>query len=74
VPERNLQRPDKGRAPAEPGQGPRRWSGEIPAALGPVLAPGWPPDREIGYWDAFRTKQLVSFAEAFERATRCRSR
>jgi hypothetical protein len=66
VPRVNLERPDKGRPGPTGGYRPRRWSGEIPAALESVLAPGWPPKHEIEYWDVFRTRQLVASLKGVE--------
>jgi asparagine synthase (glutamine-hydrolysing) len=68
VPTVNLDRPDKGHPGPAQDRAPRRWSGEIPGVLDAVLAPGWPPDREIDYWDLHRGRQLVGFARAFESA------
>ena len=68
VPGVNLQRPDKGRSAPPRDMGPRRFAGEVPDLLAPVLAPGWPPDAEISYWDVFRTCQLVAFTRAFQSA------
>ena len=73
VPAFNLERPDKGRPGPGRDSGPRVWSGDIPAILESVLAPDWPPEREIAYWDVFRGRQLVAFAKAFERSRAGRS-
>ncbi|MEK6328660.1 MAG: asparagine synthase-related protein [Actinomycetota bacterium] len=68
VPAVNLERPDKGRPRSPRGSEFRAWSGEIPGVLDAVLAPGWPPDGKIPYWDVHRGRQLVAFANAFERS------
>ena len=74
VPAVNLERPDKGRPGPPRGSGSRAWSGEIPGVLYPIFAPGWPPKGEIPYWDVHRGRQLVAFANAFERSQGGRSR
>ena len=66
VPAVNLERPDKGHPGPARDREPRAWSGEIPAVLDAVLAPGWPPPYDIPYWDLHRGRQLVAFARAFE--------
>lgn len=68
VPAENLQRPDKGRPGGPPALPSLPWRGELPAALEPVLAAGWPPPGRIPYWDVFRTRQLLAFARACGRA------
>ena len=68
VPAVNLERPDKGRPRPPRGSEFREWSGEVPSVLDPVLAPGWPPNGKIPYWDVHRGRQLVAFANAFERS------
>jgi hypothetical protein len=73
VPAFNLERPDKGRPGAARDSGPWAWSGDIPDVLQAVLAPDWPPEGEIAYWDVFRGRQLVAFAQAFERSRAARS-
>jgi hypothetical protein len=73
VPAVNLERPDKGRPGPHRGSGTRAWSGEIPGVLYPIFAPGWPPKGEIPYWDVHRGRQLVAFANAFERSQGGRS-
>ena len=74
VPPFNLERPDKGHPGPAQDRAPRPWSGEIPDILEPVLAPGWPPDGEIDYWDLHRGRQLVGFARAYESTRRGKPR
>lgn len=68
VPTENLRRPDKGH-PGSPGRWLKRgWSGEVPEAVAPALAPGVQEKEELPYWDVFRITQLVAFGRAYGRA------
>ena len=70
VPAVNLERPDKGH-PGGTGDRPARaWSGEVPEVLAPILREDWPGKGDLPYWDVFRGRQLVAFADAYRRARR----
>ncbi len=68
VPAANLQRPDKGHPGNPPPRLSQPWRGALPEALTSVLAADWPPPGELAYWDVFRARQLLAFANAYGRA------
>ena len=68
VPALNLERPDKGTSPQAPDRVSRRWRGEIPGALEPILEPGWPPARGAPPSEIYRVTQMLVFLREFDKA------